>query len=59
MFGIPDPGIWMGYLLSILSLILCIVYGACNWNKGSEPAQEDLTTDLEWEQKDEEMNQML
>lgn len=59
MFGIPDPGIWMGYMLSIMSLVLCIVYGAYNWNKGKEPVQEDLTTDLEWEQKEEEMNQML
>lgn len=59
MFGIPDPGIWMGYLLSVLSLILCIVYGAWNWNNGSEPAQEDPAADLEWEQMEEEIKELL
>jgi len=31
--GIPDPWVLAGYLLVILSTLLCIVYGAINWNK--------------------------
>lgn len=59
MFGIPDPAIWLGYLLAILSLIACVVYGMLNWNKGSEPAPAELVEDLEWEQKDEEINELI
>jgi len=32
MLGIPDPQIWLAYLLSILSAVLCVVYGAVKWN---------------------------
>jgi len=33
MFGLNDLGILLAYSLSILSAVLCIVYGAINWNK--------------------------
>ncbi len=33
MLGIPDPQIWIVYLLCIASSVLCVVYGAVNWNK--------------------------
>lgn len=32
MFGIPDPQIWLAYLLSIMSAALCVIYGILNWN---------------------------
>lgn len=33
VLGIPDPAIWLAYVLSVLSALLCIVYGAMYWNK--------------------------
>ena len=33
MFGLTDIGILLAYGLSIISALLCIVYGAINWNK--------------------------
>jgi len=33
MLGIPDPGIWVAFLLCIISALLCITYGYINWNK--------------------------
>lgn len=59
MFGIPDPAIWIGYLLAILSLLACVVYGALYWNKGSDPAPTELEQDIEWEQKDDEIKEIL
>jgi len=59
MFGIEDPVIYIGYLLTVLSLILCIVYGAINWNKGEEPAKSDLEEDALWEEKDEEIQDQI
>ena len=34
MFGIPDPQIWIGYLLALGFTLACIVYGYLNWNRG-------------------------
>lgn len=45
MLGIPDPGVWSAYLLCILSVILCLVYGKLNWNKGDEPVYPE---DVKW-----------
>lgn len=53
MLGIDDPGIYLGYLLAILGLIVSVVYGALNWNKGKETEIEEIEKDLEWEIKDE------
>lgn len=40
MFGITDPFIWTGYLLSFLLTMACIAYGILNWRKGQEPEEE-------------------
>lgn len=34
ILGIPDPWVLAGYLFLVISTILCMVYGAVNWNKG-------------------------
>lgn len=51
MLGIEDPLIWMAYLLCILSAILCVVYGAVNWNKGDEALQQE---DIDWARDEKE-----
>lgn len=33
MFGLTDLSIILAYSLSAISAVLCIVYGAINWNK--------------------------
>lgn len=33
MFGLTDPWIIAAYILTILSVILCVIYGVINWNK--------------------------
>lgn len=33
IFGITDPAIILGYVLSIGLAIACIVYGLLNWNR--------------------------
>jgi hypothetical protein len=58
MFGIEDPVIYIGYLLAIASSLLCVVYGLLNWNKDGEKPEE-VSKDLEWEEKEEEINAQL
>ena len=36
MFGIEDPSIYMVYVLTFLSMLICVVYGVVYWNKGGE-----------------------
>lgn len=36
MFGITDPSIWAGYLLSFVLTAACIAYGMINWKNGAE-----------------------
>ena len=45
MLGIPDPGVWLAYLLCIASVIFCVVYGVANWDKGDEPI---YPADVKW-----------
>ncbi len=33
MLGIPDPSIWLAYLVTLGGALLCIIYGVANWNK--------------------------
>ncbi len=47
VLGIPDPWIYGAFILCIASTLLCVVYGAKNWNKGDE-SEQDLLKDKEW-----------
>ena len=51
MFGIDDPGIYLGYLLTFISLVIGVVYGIMNWNKGKESDMRAIKKDLKWEKK--------
>lgn len=45
LLGIKDPWVSLAYILTILSSLLCVVYGLINWNKGEEPAKQE---DIDW-----------
>ena len=53
MLGIPDPGVWLAYVLCIVSVAVCVIYGWANWNKGDEPVHPE---DIKWV-KDEAQDQ--
>ena len=36
MLGMEDGLIALAWMLSLSSAIICVVYGALNWNKGGE-----------------------
>ena len=45
VLGIADPGVWLAYVLSLASAVLCVGYGIANWNKGEEPVKKE---DVDW-----------
>ncbi|WP_414469458.1 symporter small accessory protein [Methanobacterium sp. ACI-7] len=57
VLGIEDPWIWGAYILCILSMLLCVVYGALNWNKGGENEEEQIREEIEWHKKEKEMEE--
>ncbi len=48
-FGLSGFSIFLAYLLTILSAILCLVYGILHWNKGEHP--HDIEEELDWEKE--------
>jgi len=59
MLGIEDPGIYVVYLLTIASTILCVWYGITNWNKGGENEDQEITEEIKWEAKEKEIDENL
>lgn len=51
IMGIRDPWVFLAYLLSIGSSLLCVVYGFANWNKGDEPVKPE---DVRWAKEEKE-----
>jgi hypothetical protein len=56
MLGIPDPGVWLAYLLCVLSVGLCVIYGWVNWNKGDEPVTPE---DVKWVKDEKQVDDEL
>lgn len=57
VLGINDPWIWGVYLLCIFSTLLCVIYGLVNWNKGAELEAVEISEEVAWEAKEEEMQE--
>jgi len=51
VLGIEDGWVVLAYVLCILSSLLCVVYGALNWNKGEEPLKQE---DVAWAKEEKE-----
>ena len=49
--GLPSTAVWLAYVLSIASALLCVLYGLVTWNKGSEVVQKE---DLDWAKEEKE-----
>ena len=56
VLGIEDPGSW-GYIGSILVMLLCVVYGIINWNKGGEDEEEQIKEEINGTKKEKEMEE--
>ncbi len=57
MLGIEDPIISFVYIANILAVILCIVYGAINWNKGTENEDKEIREGEKWKKEDEKIDE--
>jgi len=55
MFGFQDLGVSLAYLLTILSALLCVVYGIINWNHPREDQVSEIKEEQNWEKRDPEL----
>ena len=47
MLGLEGIAVPLGFILTILSALLCVVYGLLNWNKGYV-TEEELMKEKTW-----------
>ena len=45
VLGIESPAVWLAYVLSLASAVVCVVYGIVYWNQGEEPVKKE---DVDW-----------
>lgn len=56
MIGIEDKWVALAYLLSIGSMLMCVVYGWINWHRGSEQIQAE---DISWAKEEDKVEEKL
>jgi len=59
MLGLGDFSVFAAYVLCILSAILCVVYGAVNWNKGGDVSPEVAAEEARWEAEEQKIDEEL
>ena len=52
MFGIEDKYVALAYILCIASALLCLIYGAINWNRGGSEVD---AQDIRWAKEEKEV----
>jgi hypothetical protein len=57
VLGISDPWIAAAYIGSILAMLLCVIYGVLNWNKGGEDEGAQISEEIEWHKKEKNMEE--
>ena len=57
VLGIDDQWVWSAYIGTILVMLLCVVYGIVNWNKGDEDEGTQVKEEMEWHKKEKEMEE--
>ena len=56
MLGIPDPWVWLAYVLCLASALACVIYSWRNWNRGDEIVRED---DIRWAKEEDRFEDKL
>ena len=57
MFGLGDTAVSAGFLLTILSSLLCIIYGIIVWNKPEEVSEEEIREEKEWAEEEKKIEE--
>lgn len=58
MLGLSGWAVPLGFILTILSAVLCVVYGFMNWNKGYI-TDEEFEQEKEWVKEEDKFKETL
>lgn len=58
MLGLEGIAVPLGFILTILSTVLCVVYGIINWNKGYV-TEEELDMERTWKEEESKVTETL
>ncbi len=53
-----SPAVWIGFVLSVLSTLLCVVYGLARWNRTGGP-DEPVEEIVQWAKDEEDVEAKL
>lgn len=56
MLGITDPWVAAAFVLCLVSSLLCVIYGAMNWNRGDDTPTPD---DRQWAKEEDQLGDEL
>ena len=59
MLGLGDFWVSLVFVLTILSTILCVIYGVKNWNKDGEPSAEEVAEGKQWAKEEQDIEEKL
>ena len=58
MLGLEGVAVPLGLILTLLSTVLCIVYGLLNWNRG-HLSEEEVARREDWEKEERAVEETL
>ncbi len=58
MLGLQGWAVPLGFLLTLLSAVLCVIYGIMNWNKGYL-TDEEFEQEKEWVKEEDKVKENL
>jgi len=59
MLGFSDLWVFLGYMLTIIFTLFCLVYGFANWRKGVTEKDGDYREEIRWEKEEIELIEKL
>jgi hypothetical protein len=59
MLGFNDFWVFLGYMLTIIFTLFCLVYGFINWRKGVTEKDGDYREEIRWEKEEIELIEKL
>ena len=58
MLGLEGVAVPLGFIFTILSTLLCVIYGIKNWNKGYV-TEEEMQQELVWKAEESKVEENL
>ncbi len=57
--GIPDIGVWLAYVLSVMSALLCLVWGLARWNSDAPAGSAPENAVRDWADEEDKLEEEL